>query len=103
VVAVISPDDKDGEMSPLPKAVHPFVVVRFPGKKPGDPAIVKRYPLEHLRHGIFRGPVRVPDEPGAGKAKVTFSLEGWKGVKVASTTVEVPLAEPREEKKGRSD
>jgi RNA polymerase sigma factor (sigma-70 family) len=103
VVAVASPDEKDGETSSLPKGVQPSVEVRFPGKKPDDPVIVKRYPLEHLRHGIFRGPVRVPDEAGSGKAEVTFSLEGWKGVKVAPTTAEIPLAEPREEKKGRKE
>jgi hypothetical protein len=37
--------------------------------------------------------VRVPDEAGAGKAKITFSFDAWKEGKVASTTIEVPIIE----------
>jgi hypothetical protein len=38
--------------------------------------------------------VRVPDEAGLGKAKVTFSFAAWKEGKVASTTVEIPVVTP---------
>jgi hypothetical protein len=45
--------------------------------------------------------VRVPDEAGLGKAKVTFSLKGWRR-EVASCTVELPVVEPaKEEKAGK--
>jgi hypothetical protein len=42
--------------------------------------------------------VRVPDEAGLGKAKVTFSLKGWQRL-VASCTVEIPVVEAKDEKK----
>jgi hypothetical protein len=101
-VSLCSPDDTEEgrrEKAPFPKGIHPFVDVEFPAKKPGDPPLKKRYPLDqHAGDGCYRGPVRVPEEAGVGKAKVTFSLEAWKGVKVAPTTVEIPIDEPREEK-----
>jgi hypothetical protein len=43
--------------------------------------------------------VRVPDEAGVGKAKVTFSFDAWKEAKVASSTIEIPIVEPNEEEK----
>jgi len=39
-------------------------------------------------------PVRVPDEAGNGKAKVTVSFADWKEGYVAPATFEVPLVEP---------
>jgi len=101
-VAVCSPaDDPDGkrEKAPFPKGVHPFVDVEFPAKKPGEPPLKKRYPLDQFCcDGLYHGPVRVPDDAGVGKAKVTFSFDAWKGVKVAPTTVEIPVDEPQKEK-----
>jgi hypothetical protein len=35
--------------------------------------------------------VRVPDEAGLGKAKVTFSFDGWKDGRVAPSTIELPV------------
>jgi hypothetical protein len=43
--------------------------------------------------------VRVPDEAGDGKAKVTFSFDAWKEGKVRPSTVELPIAEPKNEEK----
>jgi hypothetical protein len=37
--------------------------------------------------------VRVPDEAGSGKAKVTLSFADWKEGKVAPATFEVPIVE----------
>jgi hypothetical protein len=42
--------------------------------------------------------VRVPDEAGSGKAKVTVSFADWKEGKVVPATIEVPIGE-REVKK----
>jgi RNA polymerase sigma factor (sigma-70 family) len=103
LVAVCSPDDTDEgrrEKSPFPEGVHPFVRVEFPGKAAGDPPVKKSYPLDqYAGDGFYRGQVRVPDEAGDGKAKVTFSFDTWKGARVAPTTVEIPVEEPPEEKK----
>jgi hypothetical protein len=97
-VAVCSPSDTpEGRRtkSPFPRDVHPFVDVEFPVKKPGDPPIKKRYPLDQFCcDGLFHGPIRVPDEAGAGLARVTFSFDRWKGVKVTPTTVEIRVDEP---------
>ena len=41
----------------------------------------------------FHGPVRVPDEAGNGKAKVTVSFPEWKEGKVAPATFEVPVVD----------
>jgi hypothetical protein len=43
--------------------------------------------------------VWVPEEAGLGKAKVTFSFSAWKLGKVASSTIEIPIIEPKEEEK----
>jgi hypothetical protein len=56
---------------------------------------------------LFHGPVRVPDEAGNGKAKVTVSFAAWKVREARSSTREVwvgerPAAETKaEEKKER--
>jgi RNA polymerase sigma factor (sigma-70 family) len=106
IVGVCSPDDTDEgrrEKAPFPKGVRPVVDVEFPAKKHGDPPNKKRYPLDqHLGDGVFRGPVRVPEEARGGKAKVTFSFDAWKGVKVAPTTVEIPLDDPPQEKRSKT-
>ncbi len=98
LVAVCSPEDtQEGrrEKGPFPKGVYPVVDVEFPAKRPGDPPIKRRYPLDrHSGEGFYRGPVRVPDEAGGGSARVTFSFDAWKGAKVAPTTVEVPVDDP---------
>jgi hypothetical protein len=51
---------------------------------------------------LFYGPVRVPEEAGLGKAKVTFSFAAWKEGRVAPNTVEIPVAKPQGEKKGEA-
>jgi hypothetical protein len=45
--------------------------------------------------------VRVPDDAGSGKAKVTLSYPKWTGRALAPTTVEVPIKDspPRPAKK----
>jgi RNA polymerase sigma factor (sigma-70 family) len=97
-VVVCSSDDKDRNSSPFPKHIHPMADVEFPAKKPGAPSIKTRYPLDQFCcDGTFQGPVKVPDEVGAGKAKLTFSFEAWTGARVAPTTVEIPVEEPKEE------
>jgi hypothetical protein len=37
--------------------------------------------------------VRVPEEAGSGKAKVTYSFDGWKEGKVAPATIEIPIVD----------
>jgi hypothetical protein len=44
--------------------------------------------------------VRVPEEAGRGKAKITLSFPDWKEGRVVPTTFEVPIAEPKEHPKG---
>ena len=39
--------------------------------------------------------MRVPAEAGLGNAKVTFSFDSWKEGKVAHTTVDIPVVEPK--------
>jgi hypothetical protein len=39
--------------------------------------------------------VRVPDEAGDGMAKVRFTFETWKEGNVASSTIEVPVVQPK--------
>ena len=50
---------------------------------------------------LFHGPVRVPDEAGNGKAKVTVSL-AWKGRDVKPTTREVTVGDKPAEPKGEA-
>jgi hypothetical protein len=40
--------------------------------------------------------VRVPEDAGFGKAKVTFSFATWESGTVASSTIEIPIIEPEE-------
>jgi RNA polymerase sigma factor (sigma-70 family) len=101
IVALLSADTEAArrEKSTFPAGVHPVVDVEFPAKKPGDPPIKRSYPLtDHLFDSVFRGPVRVPDEAGSGLAKVTFSLDGWKAAKVASSSYEIQVQDPPKEK-----
>jgi hypothetical protein len=42
--------------------------------------------------------VRVPDDAGLGKAKVTFSFAGWKDGRVAPGTIELPVVAVSEKK-----
>ena len=44
--------------------------------------------------------MRVPDEAGLGKARVTYSFAAWKEGKVAPLTIEIPVleAKPKEKK-----
>ena len=103
-VRVGSPADTDDKKrdiayAPFPKGVHPFVDVEFPPKEPGGKPIKKRFPLDQFCwDGIYGGHVQVPADAGAGKAKLTFSFDEWKGVKAASTTVEIPVEEPQKGK-----
>lgn len=103
VVAVCSPadtDEKRREVAAFPKGVHPFADVEFPAKQPGGQRIKRRYPLDHfVGDALYRGSVSVPADAGAGKAKVTYSFDAWKGVKATATTVEIPVDEPQKEKK----
>jgi hypothetical protein len=97
IVAVCPSDAREGEASPFSEGIHPSVDVEFPGKRQGDSSVKKQYPLRHLREGLFLGTVRVPDEAGVGKARTTFSFDTWKRIKVAPTTVEIPIDEPQGE------
>jgi hypothetical protein len=42
--------------------------------------------------------VRVPEEAGNGKAKVTYSFDSWKEGKVKATTIEIPIKDAAGEK-----
>src|SRR5262249_19356615 len=85
-----SGDDQHRDTSPFPKGIHPVADVEFPAKKAGAPAIKKRYPLDRFCcDGYFQGPVAVPEEAGAGKARLAFSFAAWEGAKVAPATVEI--------------
>ena len=43
---------------------------------------------------MFYGPVRVPNEVKASKAKITFSFDAWKERRVAPSTIELPVVKP---------
>jgi hypothetical protein len=43
--------------------------------------------------------VRVPDEVPLGKAKVTYSFDAWKDGRVAPSTIDLPVTEPKPDKK----
>jgi hypothetical protein len=46
--------------------------------------------------------VRVPDDAGLGKAKVTFSFDAWKDGRVAPSTIELPVvAKPAKKADGK--
>ena len=42
---------------------------------------------------LFHGPVRVPDDAGAGKAKLTISFDAWQGAGVRSSRIELPIVD----------
>ena len=46
--------------------------------------------------------MRVADEVGKGKVKVTLSFADWKDGKVAPATFELPLGHPAEKAEGKS-
>jgi hypothetical protein len=48
---------------------------------------------------MFHDPVRVPDEAGLGKAKITVSFDAWKEGHVAPGTFELPVVKPDPVKK----
>jgi len=43
--------------------------------------------------------VRVPDDAGHGKAKVTYSFDAWKEGAVAPSTIKIPVKGPSVEEK----
>jgi hypothetical protein len=45
--------------------------------------------------------VRVPEEAGAGNAKVTYLFDTWKEGKVKPTTIEIPIKEAAGENEGK--
>jgi len=45
--------------------------------------------------------VRVPEEAGNGKAKVTYSFDSWKEGKVKPTTIEMPIKDAEAEKEDK--
>jgi hypothetical protein len=44
---------------------------------------------------LFHGPVRVPDEAGEGKAKLTISFDAWQGAGVRRSRIELPITEAK--------
>ena len=45
--------------------------------------------------------MRVPEEAGNGKAKVTYSFDAWKEGKVKPTTIEIPIKDAEAEKEDK--
>ena len=45
--------------------------------------------------------MRVPEEAGQGKAKVTYLFDSWKEGKVKPTTIEIPIRDAEEERKDK--
>ena len=45
--------------------------------------------------------MRVPEEAGNGKAKVTYSFDSWKEGKVKPTTIEIPIKDAEAEKEDK--
>jgi hypothetical protein len=41
--------------------------------------------------------VRVPDEAGSGKAKITFSFAAWEAGKVSPSTIEIPITDENDD------
>jgi hypothetical protein len=50
---------------------------------------------------LFHGPVRVPEEAGQGKAKVTLSFSAWKERKVPPATAEVAVVDSEKAREGQ--
>jgi RNA polymerase sigma factor (sigma-70 family) len=106
IVAVCSPaatEESRRQKSPFPRGIHPFVDVEFPAKKPTDPPLKIRVPLDQFCcDGIYHGSLKVPAEAGVGKAKATFSFDAWKGINVLPTTHEISIEDPQVDKKAQS-
>jgi hypothetical protein len=87
----------------IPADIHPVVDIEFPAKGPDTKPVRLKVPLK-VTSGMscFYSPLRVPEEVGLGKAKVTISFPDWRGAKVAATTLEVPVkdSEPGRQKEG---
>jgi hypothetical protein len=72
----------------------PTVVVEFPGKNLGDSGIVPKVTLRYCAcRRRFWFAVRVPDEAGKAKARVTLSFPDWKNAAIAPATFEVPIVD----------
>jgi len=52
---------------------------------------------------LFHGPVRVPEEAGNGKAKVTLSFPDWKEGKVIPASFELPILESEPIPQGKQE
>jgi hypothetical protein len=86
-------DSHDEKQNPrFPDGVRPEVEIVFPAQTKGQPPIVKRYALDQVCCGcVFYAPVPVPDDAGEGAARVSYSFPSWSQVKVASSTIELPI------------
>jgi hypothetical protein len=42
--------------------------------------------------------VRVPEEAGSGRARVTFFLDAWKEANVHPSTIEIPIEDVEEKR-----
>jgi hypothetical protein len=93
-LATLDPNEKQDDPTRRPAGVHPFADVVFPAKKPGDPDLKRRYPLDQVWQGFYRGTVTVPAEVGVGRGKITFSFDSWPGTKVAPCTLDIPIEDP---------
>ena len=79
------------------KDVRPVAHIEFPPKEAGGTTVMKQYQLEKFGCvGLFRGPVRVPEEAGLGHAKVTLSFEAWREGAVRASTTELPVVNTEE-------
>ena len=67
--------------------------IRYPNQKEGGKPIPVKEEFKFSSRGsnFSFGPVRVPDETGNGKAKLTFSLPDWPEGKVAPATFEAQI------------
>jgi hypothetical protein len=83
------------ELQGAPKGVHPTLEFTFPPKIAGEPSVREKYDLKGRWYGDFRGPVRIPDTVGAGKAKVAISFDSWPGPKFVPTQLEVSVVLPK--------
>jgi hypothetical protein len=78
----------------VPADLHPVAHLELPHKDLGQPPIKLEAVLNQRCCGDnFYGPVRVPAEAAAGKARVTVSFPAWKEGKVAPATFTVPILE----------
>jgi hypothetical protein len=76
--------------------IRPEVEIAFAAPSEGQPPIIQRYVLDQVCCGcVFYAPTRVPDDAGDVPARVTFSFPTWSAGRVASSTIELPLAPAR--------